>query len=92
MAKTSKTTLSKDLAVSPKNRRADFVRLAEGRSYNAIKAIQLIGNLSNTSDYEYTLADVTQIMETIRQELTAAEARFKVALQKEGRRPVKLAA
>lgn len=92
MPKKAKTALSKNLSASPKNKRADFIRLAEGRAYAAIKAIQLIGNLSNTSGYEYTEADVVQIMNTIRQELSATEARFKVGLQKEARRPVKLAA
>lgn len=89
-AKTARTKLRASLNADPKDRRGDFIRLAEGRAYNAIKAIQLIGNLSNTNGYEYTEGDVAQILDAIKQELQATEARFKVAIQRASRKAVKL--
>lgn len=53
-----------------------FKRLAVPRVSAAIKRIQLIGNLSNRSSYEYTEAQVSKVFSTIRAELDAAEARF----------------
>lgn len=75
-----------------KDRRAAFVRLAEGRAAQAVNAVRLIGNLSNTSDYEFTQLDVDTIFKAVRDEIAAAESRFRAASQKIGRRPVKLAA
>lgn len=96
-AKTSRKTptkvaLAADFAVNPKDRRGNFVRLANLRSHNAVKAIQLIGNLSNTNDYEFNDADVTQVFTAIRNELAAAEARFQVSKLRATRKPVQLAA
>ena len=97
MAKTPKTSqaaksasLSADLKLNPKDRRGDFVRLANSRTFNAVKAIQLIGNLSNVNDYEFTEADVSQIVEAIESELAATKSRFKVSRQKAERRPINL--
>lgn len=53
-----------------------FKRLAVPRVSAAIKRIQLIGNLSNRSSYEYNEVQVSKIFSTIRAELDAAEARF----------------
>lgn len=75
-----------------KARRDNFCRLGEIRSRNAVKAIQRIGNLSNSNDYAFTEADVALIMDAIKLELQATESRFKVAMQRNARRPVKLAA
>lgn len=75
-----------------KDRRANFVRLANIRTQNAVKAIQLIGNLSNVADYDFNETDVTQILEAIKSELSATESRFKIARQKTSRKPVLLAA
>jgi len=77
---------------SVETKRAAFVRLGNGRLEQALNAIRLIGNLSNTNDYEFTEDDVSKITSEIRQELAATEARFKVSLQRKTRGPVKLAA
>lgn len=75
-----------------KDRRANFARLATIRTNNALKAIQLIGNLSNINDYEFTDKDVSDIFEAIRTELAAAEARFQVSKVRASRRIIQIAA
>lgn len=59
-----------------RDRRERFVALAESRTDKALKAIRLLGNLSNKSNYDYTDEDVSQILKAIRAEVKALEARF----------------
>lgn len=58
-------------------KQAKFRELAEKRVNNAIKNIQLIGNLSNTSAYSYTEDEVRKIFKTLKEEISVAEAKFK---------------
>ena len=58
-------------------KQAKFRELAEKRVNNAIKNIQLIGNLSNTSAYLYTEEEVKKIFKTLKEEINVAEAKFK---------------
>ena len=58
-------------------KQAKFRELAEKRVNNAIKNIQLIGNLSNTSAYSYTEEEVKKIFKTLKEEISVAEAKFK---------------
>lgn len=59
-----------------RDRRERFVELAEKRVNRALKDIQLIGNLSNRSNYEYDEADVRKIHGTLRSALKDMKARF----------------
>lgn len=59
--------------------RQKFVRLANRRVTNAIKAIQLVGNLSNRSNYDYSDADVNKIIKALQDELGACKKRFEMA-------------
>ena len=54
-----------------------FRELAEKRVNNAIKNIQLIGNLSNTSAYSYTEEEVKKIFKNLKEEISVAETKFK---------------
>lgn len=63
-------------------KRDKFKELAEKRVNNAIKVIQLIGNLSNMNNYEYTEEDVSKIFKTLKDEIQTAEARFKISNKK----------
>ena len=54
-----------------------FRELAEKRVNNAIKDIQLIGNLSNTSAYSYSDEEVKKIFKTLKEEISMAETKFK---------------
>ena len=56
--------------------RQKFVRLATARVNKAIRAIRIIGNLSNRSNYSYTEADVERIMKVLNQELKVCRQRF----------------
>lgn len=59
--------------------RAKFVRLASKRVSNAMKAIQLVGNLANKSNYDYTEEDVQKIFKALSDELGACRKRFELA-------------
>ena len=56
--------------------RDKFVRLTNKRVNNAIKAIELIGNLSNRSNYDYTQEDTEKIFNALNKELKACRERF----------------
>ena len=59
-------------------KRDKFVRLAESRVNNALKQIELIGNLSNTRAYEYTKDDVDDIIRTLKSAISDLEHTFKM--------------
>lgn len=48
------------------SKRDKFVRLTEKRMENVLKGISLLGNLANTSNYDYTEADVAKIIKTLK--------------------------
>lgn len=56
--------------------REKFVRLAEQRVNKTIKMLELIGNLSNRSNYSYSEEDVRKILRVLQQKLKELEARF----------------
>jgi hypothetical protein len=64
--------------------RTKFVQIANKRVSRALKAIQLIGNLSNRSNYDYTEEDVTKIFKALEDEMTDCRNRFARAIKKEG--------
>lgn len=59
-----------------RDRRERFVTLAEARTDRALKAIRLLGNLSNRSNYEYTDVDVAQIVKALEIEVTSLKTQF----------------
>jgi len=63
--------------------RAKFVRLATKRVSNALKAIQLIGNLANKSNYDYTEEDVQKILKALSEELSACRKKFELAQKRQ---------
>ena len=58
------------------SKRERFVRLAEARTNKIIDMIQLLGNCSNSSAYEYTQQDVDQIFSAIEAEVREAKKKF----------------
>jgi len=54
-----------------------FKELAEKRIENALKQIQLIGNLSNKYSYDYSEEDVNKILYAIDSEIMILKAKFK---------------
>ena len=68
------------------SKREKFVRLAEARTNRIIDTLQLLGNCSNTSAYEYTPEDVQQIFDAIEFEVKEAKKKFsKVETSKSSR-------
>ncbi len=65
--------------------RDKFVRLANKRVSSALKAIQLIGNLSNRSNYDYTEADVQKIFKALQEELSSSRKKFDFARNRNGK-------
>ena len=59
--------------------RKKFVDLASKRVTRAIKSINLIGNLSNRSNYDYTDEDVMKIFRALQEELNSCKKRFEMA-------------
>ncbi len=53
-----------------------FVRIIEARVNKIIKMIRLIGNCSNTANYEYTTENIDQIFDTLHEELDKTKKRF----------------
>lgn len=58
------------------SKREKFVRLVEARTNKIIDMIQLLGNCSNSSVYEYTQRDVDQIFSAIETEVREAKKKF----------------
>jgi hypothetical protein len=56
--------------------RQKFVQLAQKRVNRALKDIQLIGNLSNRSNYSYTDEDAKKIYRALQSAVTDLKARF----------------
>ena len=67
-------------------KREKFVRLAEARTNKIISMIQLLGNCSNQSQYEYSQKDVDKILKAIQTELDEAKKRFSRLESEKGNR------
>lgn len=63
--------------------RDKFVKLANRRVSNALKAIQLVGNLSNRSNYDYTEDDVQKIFKALQDELISCKKKFEIAQKRQ---------
>ncbi|MBV8753833.1 MAG: hypothetical protein JO328_13315 [Hyphomicrobiales bacterium] len=57
-------------------KREKFVKLAENRTRNAMKAIRVIGKLGNKNAYEYDESDVSKIVRALNKEIEALKARM----------------
>ena len=55
-------------------KRANFVRLAEKRTANAIRTIRFIGRLANRRSYEYSDVDTRKIVAALEAEVEAVKA------------------
>ena len=57
-------------------KRQKFVRLAESRTNKIIDMLQLLGNCSNSSVYDYSQQDVDKIFTAIESEVREAKKKF----------------
>ncbi len=53
-----------------------FKRIASKRTNDIIRKIQILGNCSNRSAYDYSEDDVNKIFNAINKEIKAANSRF----------------
>jgi hypothetical protein len=58
------------------SKRDNFVRLAQARTKNAIRAIRIIGKLGNRNAYEYSETDVKRIVAALNREVEAMRNRM----------------
>lgn len=65
-----------------RDRREKFVELAEKRVGKAIDMLRLIGNLSNSSNYEFDEEDVSKILGALDSEMRRLRSRFQSGLSK----------
>ncbi len=65
-------------------KREKFVRIAEARTNKIINMIQLLGNCSNQSMYEYSQKDVNKIFNAIQAELDEAKKKYNRMESKKG--------
>ena len=61
------------------SRHEKFKELAEARVRKTAKALQLIGNLGNRSNYSYTDADVRKIFSYLEKALKEARRKFEAS-------------
>ncbi|MDY2912935.1 MAG: hypothetical protein SOT58_12965 [Agathobacter sp.] len=61
------------------SKREKFVRLAEKRMNNILKGIDLMANLSNANNYEYTQDDLNKIIKTLKTAVSDLEHTYNVA-------------
>ncbi len=57
-------------------RRQRFINVGERRVNNALKSINLIGNLANKSNYEYSPSEIKKIEKALKDELTNTMDKF----------------
>lgn len=55
---------------------SNFIRLAENRTNKILDMLNLLGNLSNKSNYTYTDEQVKLIFETIEKEVASTKEKF----------------
>jgi hypothetical protein len=70
--------------------RENFVRLAEARVVKLLHGLDLLGNLSNKSNYSYDEEDAKKIFHTLRKKLREIEMRFEVQAGKRSGETFKL--
>ena len=71
-------------AQSSNPKREKFVKLAERRTVNAIRAIRIIGKLGNPNAYEYDDNDVKKIVKALTDEIEATKTRMTSAKPSDG--------
>jgi hypothetical protein len=65
-----------------RDKRGNFVRLAESRTTSCLEKLRILSNLSNRHLYEYTDEDIQQIFGAIEEEVRVARQRFVTSQRK----------
>ncbi|MCR4661038.1 MAG: hypothetical protein K5765_03430 [Clostridia bacterium] len=70
------------MAQEKETKREAFLRIAKNRTDRTVDLIRVIGNLSNTSNYEYDASDVKEIFDRIEKEIEIVKNQFKEKLER----------
>lgn len=73
-----------------RDKRERFIELGEARVRKAAQMLRLIGNLSNTSNYEYSQEDAQRILSALDSEMRLLKAKFQAALSRRTKDEFKL--
>lgn len=73
-----------------RDKRERFVELGEARVRKAVQQLRLIGNLSNTSNYDYTADDAQKILGALESEMKLLKAKFQAGIARHSRDNFKL--
>jgi hypothetical protein len=73
-----------------RNKRERFVELGEARVRKAAQLLRLIGNLSNTSNYEYSSEDAQKILGALDVEMKLLKAKFQAGIARRTKEEFKL--
>ena len=65
--------------MATETKREKFVRLAENRTQGVLKGIELLGNLVNSSAYEYSKKDLDKIVKAIKEATEELETKYQSA-------------
>jgi len=76
--------------MSKSDPRESFVRLAESRTNKILNSIDLLGNLSNKSNYSYSDDDIRKIFKAIQDRLTKVNSKFQSSSTPKNRDEFKL--
>jgi hypothetical protein len=75
-----------------KDKAADFLRLFDSRIDKAVDTVRLVGNLTDNSNYEYSLDYFKLRLDEVKEAIAAVEARLKFEVHKQKRNQRKIAA
>ncbi len=65
-----------DKKLTPKNNSEHFIELANKRVPKALKALELVGNLGNKSNYTYSKSQSDQIKKALREKMNEVFLKF----------------
>jgi hypothetical protein len=68
--------LEKTSTSAKPDKREKFVKLAENRTVNAIKAIRVIAKLGNKNAYQFDDSDVNKIVKALNREIDSLKIRM----------------
>lgn len=68
--------LEKSATATQSEKRDKFVKLAENRTVNAIKAIRVIAKLGNKNAYQFDDSDVNKIVKALNREIDSLRSRM----------------
>ena len=65
--------------LTPKNKSEHFIELANKRVPKALKALELVGNLGNKSNYTYSKSQSDQIKKALREKVNEVCKKFDIS-------------